>query len=299
MSRFGLHVIVLTALTLISSCLRTGAAQEVIELKNELCNPRSTIIPIDQPSYRHFPYYVTLYRCGGSDGYTSPRYRTCVPATTKDVRIKVRNLDTSEFAEIIEKNHTSCKSACANNKAMCDAEMEAWNEQACRCECRYPDGPPQACPARFKWNRYMCACECNKEEHASQCLAEGKVWSHDKCGCECSPRVITRCKKLNMVLNEQTCRCVLGEVVFGAKTGTGQEKGISKTMLVGIVFGELLLLLFIFDLILYMTKKWGFMYYIKKSVGKAVSKDSHESPPLSPTANHDKSTGNHDTSTYV
>ena len=50
------------------------------------------------------------------------------------------------------------------------------------------------------------------------------------------------------------------------------ETGVSKTMLVGIVFGEFLLLLFIFDLILYITKKWGFISYIQKSVGKAVSK---------------------------
>ena len=134
----------------IKTIFSQGTAQELTTLENEFCNLRSTIIAIDQPSYRHFPYYVTLYRCGGSDGFTSPRYRTCVPATTKDVRIKVKNLETGEFTEIIEKNHTSCKPGCANKKAMCDTEMEAWSEQACRCECRYPNGPPQACPARFK-----------------------------------------------------------------------------------------------------------------------------------------------------
>ena len=54
---------------------------------------------------------------------------------------------------------------------------------------------------------------------------------------------------------------------FLAATETG---GFSKTMLVGIVLGKILLLLFIFDLILY-KKKRGFIYYIRKSVGKDVS----------------------------
>lgn len=52
---------------------------------------------------------------------------------------------------------------------------------------------------------------------------------------------------------------------------TDKETGISKPMLVGIVFGELLLLLFIFDLVLYM-KNWGLIHYLRKSVGKAVSR---------------------------
>jgi hypothetical protein len=127
--------------------LHVGTAQQ---LENEFCNLRPTLIPIDQPSYRHFPYYVTLYRCGGSDGYISPRYRACTPATSEEIKIKVRNLETSQFTEVIETNHTSCKPGCANKKEMCDTEMQVWNEQSCSCECRYPDGPPEACPERFK-----------------------------------------------------------------------------------------------------------------------------------------------------
>ena len=52
---------------------------------------------------------------------------------------------------------------------------------------------------------------------------------------------------------------------------TDKGTGISKPMLVGIVFGELLLLLLIFDLFLH-SKQWGCTYYLRKSVGKAISR---------------------------
>ena len=121
-----------------------------LQLENEFCDLRPILHPIDQPSYRYFPYIVTLYRCGGSDGYISLRYRTCTPATSEKVRISVRNLERGGFSEITVTNHISCKSGCTNEKEMCDTEMEAWNDMLCICECKYPNGPPQACPAQFK-----------------------------------------------------------------------------------------------------------------------------------------------------
>lgn len=129
----------------------SGTAQEITNLRNEGCRIRPTLVAIDHPSYRRYPYYVTLYRCGGTVSFISPRFKTCVPKTAQDIKIRATNLETGEPVVIDEKNHTSCKDGCTNSKAMCDTEMEYWHEEKCRCECKYPNGPPTPCPARFKW----------------------------------------------------------------------------------------------------------------------------------------------------
>ncbi|XP_028400537.1 vascular endothelial growth factor C-like [Dendronephthya gigantea] len=283
-------IVLLTTITLISSCFHTGTAKVLTAGDNEYCRPRPILISIDHPSYQYFPFFISLYRCGGSYNLNSPRASTCIPATIEDVTIRAQSLLKGQIKEFPEKNHTSCKRGCANKKEMCDKQMQVWNEKTCVCECKYPDGPPEPCPARFRWNRYICDCECNAEEHANQCFLEEKVWSSDRCGCECPLRVVNRCKRIGRVIDEKTCRCVVGSVVFGAQAGKDNDSGVSKPLLFGIIFGELLILLLVFDLALYCTKGWGLTHYVKKSVGKAFCRGNHKSPPLTPNKSHETTT---------
>lgn len=138
------------AIILYSYFLLSGTAQEVRSLKNEVCRTRPTLVAIDHPSYRHLPYYVSLHRCGGTINFISPRFKTCVPKTMQTIKLQARSLETGQPVVINVNNHTSCTDGCTNSKPMCDTEMEEWVEENCRCECKYPNGPPTPCPARFK-----------------------------------------------------------------------------------------------------------------------------------------------------
>ncbi|XP_046841524.1 uncharacterized protein LOC124435565 [Xenia sp. Carnegie-2017] len=262
-----LDLFLLLALLFALCCFRPGSTRDLTYGDNEFCGPKPTLISIDHPSYRHIPYYVTLYRCGGSVNYQSPSFKICAASKICDVSIQLRNLDTDQRKTIVEKNHTSCAPQCANNKSMCNLVLEEWNSRECTCDCKFPNGPPEPCPTRFKWSPSTCKCQCNNEEsQAFRCSEEGKSWSAEKCACECSPRTIQRCLRTGREIDETTCRCKARNPVFGFQKARGEEKGISKIVFVSALLGELLLLVFIFVCLLW---KFDFLSQIRNSICKS------------------------------
>lgn len=133
-------------------------------MDNEYCRARPTLVALDHPTYRFFPYFVMLHRCGGSCGTSQPTIRECVATEYNEVEIHVYIQSLGQTKKIKERNHTKCGHSCVAKPEDCNPKYQIWNEGNCKCECLFNNSDPPAgsCPVDHKWNRGTCGCECAK-----------------------------------------------------------------------------------------------------------------------------------------
>ena len=134
----------------------------LVKVNNEFCKPRPTLVAIDNPDYKFFPYFVKLHRCGGSCDNVQPSVQSCTPLQYNDVPVTVQVIGTSETKIIKEKNHTRCGCECVISPDECDSKFEYFRQDMCQCKCRYDDTPPVPCGQGMVWNKSHCRCMCNK-----------------------------------------------------------------------------------------------------------------------------------------
>lgn len=137
----------------------------LVRVKNEFCRPRPTLVAIDSPNYKFFPYFVKLHRCGGSCDNVQPSVKSCIPLQWKVVNVTVQVVGTSATQVIQEQNHTRCGCDCVMTPDKCNFELEDWKPDTCQCKCKYRDTPPVPCEQGMTWNKNRCRCMhmCNKK----------------------------------------------------------------------------------------------------------------------------------------
>lgn len=119
-----------------------------------MCEPRLTVISLEKefPTKDLFPFFVQVYRCGGSC-YIHPSDQKCSALTTNKIKIHgLFDRVNSKAVTVTITNHTSCACACVKSLMDCRLELEDWKQNQCRCSCKYPNGPPKdlACKAGFR-----------------------------------------------------------------------------------------------------------------------------------------------------
>ena len=98
-----------------------------------------------------YPYSIKVNRCNGNcNNITNPYYRVCIPNITKNVTLKIFDLQTltNQTKQIII--NESCKCVCRLDPIICNNKQK-WNKDKCRCECLINN-------KRF-WNPNTCKCE--------------------------------------------------------------------------------------------------------------------------------------------
>ena len=114
--------------------------------------PHETVVAVDSPAHRYYPFFVKLHRCLGSASLISPLIQHCVPKTSEELTVQVYSFGHSP-STITVRNHTQCEPACVRTPDECDFTVEDWVENQCACKCKYPDGPPKelACKENFRY----------------------------------------------------------------------------------------------------------------------------------------------------
>ena len=146
----------------------------IVHVENEYCRPRPTLVAIDNPSYKFFPYFINLHRCGGSCDKIQPSVLSCVPTRSTEVPVTVQVVGTKRWTKISMQNHTSCGCECTLSPSQCDPIWENWKPDLCQCRCKYGDKPPKPCGNGLVWSKNDCRCVCNKEP---EICPPNKVWS--------------------------------------------------------------------------------------------------------------------------
>ncbi|XP_031558273.1 vascular endothelial growth factor D-like [Actinia tenebrosa] len=233
------------------------------------CDSRPTVVRVDEPQYRYYPFFVTLNRCDGSCS-THPGNQACKPIEEEEVKIELFHTSRNEAAQVVMTNHTRCKCKCVASFDSCHLELESWDPDNCRCICRYPHGPPQdlACKPGFRWVRDICRCRCNK---APEVCPPNKVWSEESCGCVCTKRITKRCERKGKVLDPEKCECV--DIQALLRRDTTEDKSKSRLFITLLVGQGFLLVVIICVLI----------HYIRKSKRKTPPPDHEEENTPNPT----------------
>ena len=108
-----------------------------------ICNePVLATVEVDS-QHRFQPYYVRLHRCEGSWKGVDPKIKKCVATVKKEIEIEVISLDREKSELLRIYNHTSCGAVCTTGSPdKCDLRVESWNEDTCKCDCKFDDAPP-------------------------------------------------------------------------------------------------------------------------------------------------------------
>ena len=116
---------------------------EPINLPPVKCNePVLATVEVD-PQHRVRPYYVRLHRCEGSWKEVNPNLKKCVALGIQHIKIKVFSFETKKNDVRSVDNHTRCGAECTTGGPdKCDPYVERWNEDTCKCDCKFDDAPP-------------------------------------------------------------------------------------------------------------------------------------------------------------
>ena len=106
------------------------------------------------------PYFsIKTSKCSGScNNINDPYAKIIVPATVKDLNVKVLMSRTNETRYI--KWHETCKFKCRLDASACN-NKQLWNDDKCRCKCKELIDKG-ACDKEYIWNHSNCECECDK-----------------------------------------------------------------------------------------------------------------------------------------
>lgn len=235
-----------------------------VHVNNEFCRPRPTVVAIDDPNYKFFPYFVKLHQCGGSCNMIQPSVQSCVPLQFTEVPVTVQVVGTNKMKTVIKRNHTRCGCECVINPSDCDLDLEDWRPDLCQCKCKYGDTPPVPCGNGLTWSKNDCRCMCNKEPET---CPPNKVWDSKECGCICKPRRYRNCGKRRLFVDKETCMCT-NEMPVESKVSSSQPKqkagGFRQEFYIFLFLGQFAFMYLVFDAILY-RKKAGLIYRVTRS----------------------------------
>ncbi|XP_057306391.1 vascular endothelial growth factor D-like [Hydractinia symbiolongicarpus] len=228
--------------------LCNNSSQEVVNLPNEECKPRKTLVAVDGDTYNYFPLMVSLHRCGGICGRDKPNFRKCVKKESDILFLHVYNELEQRNETIKLENHTSCGCECYYDKSVCSS-TQTWDTQQCKCLCN-PSVTGQ-CGENYRWNPNLCQCQCDL-----QCTRKQDFNSTD-CSCTCKQKFFQRCNKRNKLVRESDCRCFIPETLLSEK---GCEVLPTKWAVMIITISFCAFFVFAFDCILY-GRKTGCLYH--------------------------------------
>eukprot|EP00794_Sanderia_malayensis_P014097 gene14097-15569_t len=240
------------------------------KLPNLLCQARPTVVPTD-PLY--YPYFVSLHRCNGSRGTTSPVRFRCVASEEENVYVPVRFQRHEKV--VVLKNHTKCQTECVIKKNECPYPNK-YDPVSCTCSCGYINPPSDIkCGPLKSWSATRCGCVCNKMNRS--CENTKKYYFDDKtCSCQCKPNRKRICESRGYTFLEKNCKCYKKPLRQLSEKEINKDKFVgSTTFWIYVLIGEFVVLLFCFDSILY-CKKIGCMYQISKSCRKEKRKHLQE-----------------------
>lgn len=177
------------------------------------CAPRPAVVEVPQPvdsSSFYFPFFVTLYRCGGACN-ERPFETSCQPEDKEDLNLVVSQVGWSsaetelkkiseEFTAVRVTNHTLCSCGCKVKPTDCDNRTQQYSKEQCSCQCK---PRPLPCPSNFRWDPVKCQCRCDPTNIESKCRKRFQ-FDEKKCDCTCSKRP---CKQTIKSRDPKTCMC--------------------------------------------------------------------------------------------
>ncbi|XP_031564454.1 balbiani ring protein 3-like, partial [Actinia tenebrosa] len=161
-------------------------------------------VPVKIETRKHsnpFPSYVRLSRCMGSSQWL-PTLQHCT--VKRKELITVMYMDAfANYQEFGAKmyNHTECEEECIVKHHHCNPVTEKY--QDCQCKCIINDS---YCDSSYQtFDKYLCGCRCNTVRQCSMY----REWNPTTCKCQCAKSIRDMCEKVNFVIDESTCSCVL------------------------------------------------------------------------------------------
>lgn len=142
-------------------------------LENVKCGSYPDVVPTDPITFRYHPIYVSMHTCKGADVDGLAASKACIPDPTKcqNVDIDVINVHTQQHEVLTLMNETDCVYKCNLNHNACSV-FEDWNEDTCRCDCRFIQGEGRLkaplCQPKHRWDYTLCKCVCMEERHGGE-----------------------------------------------------------------------------------------------------------------------------------
>ena len=219
----------------------------VVELDNELCRPRRTVVAVDPSKYRYYPYFISLHQCNGACQNYTPLIRQCVKKEADPVYLWVFNELTLQNETLVLYNHTSCKCECVLDGSGCK-ETQKWDQKKCQCVC--DQSQPKSCPEFYEWDESQCQCLCYRT------CPKKKNLNETNCSCQCKPGKYRKCNEKGKLLNESDCKCIEPGRLYDDEQCTGLP---TKWAIIIIIISFFAFFIFAFDCILF-GKRTGCFY---------------------------------------
>lgn len=219
----------------------------VVELDNELCRPRRTVVAVDPSKYRYYPYFISLHQCNGACQNYTPLIRHCVKKEADPVYLWVFNELTLQNETLVLHNHTSCKCECVLDGSGCK-ETQKWDQKKCQCVC--DQSQPKSCPEFYEWDESQCQCLCDRT------CPKKKNLNETNCSCQCKPGKYRKCNEKGKLLNESDCKCIEPGRLYDDEQCTGLP---TKWAIIIIIISFFAFFIFAFDCILF-GKRTGCFY---------------------------------------
>ena len=219
----------------------------VVELDNELCRPRRTVVAVDPSKYRYYPYFISLHQCNGACQNYTPLIRHCVKKEADPVYLWVFNELTLQNETLVLYNHTSCKCECVLDGSGCK-ETQKWDQKKCQCVC--DQSQPKSCPEFYEWDESQCQCLCDRT------CPKKKNLNETNCSCQCKPGKYRKCNEKGKLLNESDCKCIEPGRLYDDEQCTGLP---TKWAIIIIIISFFAFFIFAFDCILF-GKRTGCFY---------------------------------------
>ena len=157
---------------------------QALELPNENCKPRPSIIHLGGRNELFYPGAISLNRCTGVCRNETKYIIRCIPSAEEEIQLQILNRISNREEILVITNHTSCDCNCVNSGGNC-YESQGWNNKTCQCTCDHKID----CPTDYLWNPALCYCECDKICHKRLYL------NTTSCSCKCKDKFYSRCSK--------------------------------------------------------------------------------------------------------
>ena len=164
---------------------------ECVSMANQECKTRTKIINVNNNEVVFYPFSINVNKCSEScNNINDPYAKLCVPDVVKNTNVKVFNLASlSNQTKHIEW-HETCKCKCRLGQSVC-SNIQRWNEDKYRCECREELSDKQRCDRGFIWNPSDCNCKFDK----SCDIGEYLDYKNCKCRRKIVGELVKKCSK--------------------------------------------------------------------------------------------------------
>ena len=170
---------------------------QALELPNENCKPRSSIIHLGARNELFYPEAISLNRCAGLCRNETKYIIRCIASKENEIQLQVLNRISNKEEILVITNHTACDCNCVHEEKIC-YESQEWNNKTCQCTC----DTKIDCPVDYLWNPGFCYCECDK-------ICPKRMYLNTtSCSCNCKDKFYRRCSKRGLVVDETDCNCI-------------------------------------------------------------------------------------------